>query len=245
MPLIATESQGPVTLIRLARPDKRNAMTPVMLDELERALVHPPTSARALLLHGEGPAFCAGFDLALCKADPAGKTMASLLTGLSACIAAMRACPLPIILAAHGCAIAGGCALLAGADLVVADRACKLGYPVARIGVSPAVNAPFVSAALGQGPARERLLDTALITADRAPGLVHELVGAPADVLPRAIALANDFAAKGLAAIAATKRLLQELESLSTPNAAAMGLAASLALVGGPEEQQLLARITV
>jgi enoyl-CoA hydratase/carnithine racemase len=245
VPLVAIQSQGPVTLIRLSRPDKRNAMTPVMLDELWGALTHPPASSRALLLHGEGPAFCAGFDLAICKADTSGKTMAALLTGLSACICAMRESDLPIIVAAHGSAIAGGCALLAGADLVVADRACTLGYPVTRIGVSPAVNAPFVNAALGQGPARQRLLDTALITADRAPGLVHELVDSPSDVLPRALALAHDLAAKGPAAIAATKLLLQQLDNLAAPGGAQRGLAASLALVGGAEEQRLLSRLTL
>lgn len=247
--MIVTETRGPVHVVRLSRPEKRNAMTPQMLDELVEAITRPAEGARAILIHGEGAAFCAGFDLAMCKADAntggGGGVMSALLKGLFACIGAMRSQALPVVVAAHGSAIAGGCAMLAGADLVVADRNCKLGYPVTRIGVSPAVNAAFVNAALGFGRARERLLDTALTTADRAPGLVHEVVETPAEVLTRGLAIAELLACKGPAAIAATKRLLAEIEELESPGAGSRGLDASLSLAGGDEERRLLSRLNL
>ena len=71
----------------------------------------------AVVLEGEGAAFCAGFDLSLCKEN--SDAMKELLTGLSGVIRAMRGCPAPVVVAAHGAAIAGGCAMLAGADVVV------------------------------------------------------------------------------------------------------------------------------
>lgn len=215
-------------------------MTPEMLLALNAAIVTPPSGARAIVICGEGQSFSAGFDLAMCKADPTGKTMAALLERLSACLVAMRKSALPVVVAAHGLAVAGGCALLAAADVVVADRACKVGYPVVRIGVSPAVNAPFVQRAMGNGPMRERLLNTALIPASEARGLVHELVETPSEVLPAAMSVAQTLAEKGPTAIAATKKLLLEIEGLDSPEGTRRALNASLALVGGTEERERL-----
>jgi enoyl-CoA hydratase/carnithine racemase len=237
---ITTDIQGPVALVRLSRPEKRNAMTPEMLLALHAAIVTPPSGARAIVSCGEGQSFSAGFDLAMCKADPSGKTMAALLERLSACLLAMRENALPLVVAAHGVAVAGGCALLAAADVVVADRACKVGYPVVRIGVSPAVNAPFVQLAMGNGPMRERMLDTALVPASRAAGLVHELVETPSEVLPAAMRWAQTLAEKGPAAITATKKLLLEIQGLDGPEGTRRALEASLGLVGGQEERERL-----
>src|SRR5690606_31084299 len=92
-------------------------------------------NVRALLLRGEGPVFCAGFDLDACRHDPLA--MRALLTGLSATILALRTCPCPVVIAAQGAAIAGGCALLGGADFVVTDAQARFGYPVTLLGISP------------------------------------------------------------------------------------------------------------
>ncbi len=144
--MIRTETDGGVRTIVLDRPEKRNALTPAMLDDLAagvRAVTlgkGDDAGVRAVLIRGEGRCFCAGFDLDLCRDDgPEQAVMKSFLAGLSDAIVAMRACPRPVVIAAHGAAIAGGCALLGGADLVVADRDAKLGYPVVRLGVSPAI----------------------------------------------------------------------------------------------------------
>lgn len=234
-------------LITLNRPDKRNALTPDMLAALLAQIraAHADPHARALVLAGSGDAFCAGFDLALCKAAPDGSVMRSLLSSLSSVIVALRALPFPVVLAAHAAAIAGGCALLGGADIVVTDRHAKLGYPVLRLGVSPAVSAPFLRLRLTDAHARARLLDPALISGSHAHqlGLADELVDSPSAVLPRAVELARQLAAHPAVAVRAVRSLLLDLEAVETRSLHTRALAASLALVGTAEERERLASL--
>lgn len=237
---VVVEDRGRVTHIVLCRPDKRNALTPGMVEDLRRAVIEAGDRSAAVVLRGEGPAFCAGFDLALCQASPDGAVMRSLLTGLSAVVGAMRASRAVVVVGAHGWAVAGGCALLGGADVVVADRACRLGYPVVRIGVSPAVSAPFLRRAVGDGACRALQLDPGLIDGVRglALGLVHELVDEPGRVAARAGEIADELVAKG-AGVA--KGALAGLETGDL--GAGAGLRASLGLTGGAEERERLAAL--
>lgn len=233
---------GDVVVIRLARPDKKNAMTPEMLAKLCNAIREART-ARTLLICGAGDAFCSGFDLSMCLKDET--VLPELLRGLSKAIRALRQHSSPVVAAVHGVAIAGGCALVAGSDVVITHDQCKLGYPVVRLGVSPAVNAPFVQSAMGSGPTRERLLDSALISGREAMrlGLAHESLPAAADVLPRAIEVAQSLAGKPRSGMEATKRLMNELDGTSLPVVAESALEASLALTGSAEEREALDRL--
>ena len=226
------------------RPDKRNALTPDILAHAADAIEECETTCRAVVLAGEGPVFSAGFDLALALETPDGSIMRELLDGLSTLIRAMRRSPLPVVVAAHGAALAGGCALLGGADLVVSDPDAKLGYPVVRIGVSPAVSAPFLRNGVGDGRCRSRLLDPGLIDGTRAReiGLVHELAPTPEEVIERARAAAYDLGSKPAEAVASTKGWLNEIDGSSRDPVAEWALEASLALVGGDEERTMLAR---
>ncbi len=239
--MIRIERDGRLVVVVLDRPDQRNALTSEMLDVLRRSASEAARDAAALVLRGEGPVFCAGFDLKLCRETPDGSAMRALLTGLSEAIATLRGLPIPVVVAAHGAAIAGGCALLGGADVVVADRGAKLGYPVVKIGVSPAVSAPFLRLNVGDGAARARLLDSGLISGEEAArmGLVHELVDLPEDVLPRAIEEARALAEKPAHAIAATKRWLNEIDPIGDGGRRALDV--SLGLAGSEEERVRLA----
>ncbi|MCB9841016.1 MAG: enoyl-CoA hydratase/isomerase family protein [Phycisphaeraceae bacterium] len=249
--MIRLERRGHLRIITLARSERRNALTPQMVDRLLALVTASQGECRGLVLLGEGPTFCAGFDLALCAADAEGRTMRRLLSGLSGVVRAMRALPAPVVVGVQGGAIAGGCALLAGADLVVADRGARLGYPVVRIGVSPAVSASTLAGAVGTGPTRRLQLDPGLIDAAEAArlGLVHEIVSDPGDVPKRALELAEGLAGKPPEAMAATKAWCLDVEAAlaSATGAGSPGdarhdaaLAASLGLVGGPEEARLL-----
>jgi len=233
-----------VTIIELRRAERRNALTPMMLQAFEQAVrtFAAQGSTRGVLIRGDGPCFCAGFDLSLCEHDAEGVVLAELLQGLSACAQAMRACPSPVVLCAHGAAIAGGCALLGGADVVVADAGAKLGYPVVTLGISPAVSAPFLARSVAHGAARARLLHPKLISgADAyAMGLVHELTDTPEQALDTATEIARTIASKPATALRATKAWLNELTPTEDAHA---GLAASLALVGGDEERAFLPRV--
>ncbi len=239
--MIRVDRDGRIAVVALDRPDQRNALTPEMLNTLRGRAAEAAQDAGALVLRGEGPVFCAGFDLKMCRAVPDGSVMRALLTGLSEAIATLRGLPIPVVIAAHGAAIAGGCALLGGADVVVADRGAKLGYPVVKIGVSPGVSAPFLRPGVGDGATRTRLLDPDLISGEEAAriGLVHELVDRPEDVLPRAMEAARGLAEKPAHAIAATKRWLGEIEAVG--NQARRALDVSLGLAGSDEERARLA----
>ena len=243
--MIRLEHDGPVAILILDRPDKRNALTPAMFSDL-RAELHGILwgPSRALLLAGNGPVFCGGFDLKMCLDRPG--TLESLLRELAALCSALRAFPKPVLIAAQGGAIAGGCALLAAADLVVTDADAKIGYPVTPLGISPAISAASLRLSIGDGPCRERQLDPALLSGREAAriGLVHEVVATPDQVRPRALELARSLADKPPGSYRATKEWLCEIDaSLSPPHASDRALAASLSIVDQAEQQQRLNKL--
>ncbi len=241
--MIRSSFETQIATITLARPEKKNALTPAMLADLNGAIASTDPVAKVLLLHGDGDAFCSGFDLSLCRDN--SDALRDLLSGLSGAIAALRELPIPVILAVHGAAIAGGCALLGGADIVITHADCKLGYPVVKLGISPAVSMPFLMPAVGPAHARARALDPSLITGEEARriGLAHECLVAPTDVLPRARTIAAELAAKPAVGLTATKSWLNELDCTADPTRAGRGLITSLALVGSIEERERLASL--
>lgn len=232
---------GAVAVITIDRTDKRNALTPDMARSLADCAGRLRESgARAAVLAGAGATFCAGFDLSICKADTLAT--ADLLRSLAAAVRALRRLPVPVVAAAQGAAIAGGCALVSACDIVVTDRAAKFGYPVVRIGLSPAVSAPTVLMALAAGRTRERMLDPGLITGEEAfrIGLAHECLDAPEAVTPRALAIADSLAAKPAHSLATTKLWLNELDGSDDDATLDAALRASLSLTGGAEERERL-----
>ena len=231
-----------VAEIVLDRPDKRNALTPAMLEEVTSLAgeISADDAIRAVVLRGEGPVFCAGFDLELCRDDETA--LPALLRGLSAAIRALRRCRHPVVVAAHGAAVAGGCALLGGGDVVISHRSAKLGYPVLRLGISPAVNAPSLRPALTGAELRRRLLVPDLFSGEvaRRIGLVHKLVDGPEDTIARAQVDAGRLAEKPPEAVRTTKRWLNELDGSLDDRAFEEALAASLDLAGSDEQQARL-----
>lgn len=251
--MILREQHDNILILTLDRPQKRNALSVEMLDEL-RTIVDQASSAnvsgtptvaqpRVILLRGSGESFCSGFDLSVCRDDPSA--LGKLLTSLYNVVSSLRTSPLPVVIAAHGAAIAGGCALLGGADFVVTNAAAKLGYPVVRLGISPAVTAPFLRHAVGDTRTRELLLEGSVIdgTAAHAVGLASHCVPTPAEVFPQALAIAQRLADKPPLAIQATKRWLNDLEGTSNPAHTRLGLEASLSIVGSDEQNQRLAQL--
>jgi len=241
--MIRVEDDGAVRTITLDRPDKRNALTPAMLTDLaDAAEALAGSDAGAVLVRGEGRSFCAGFDLDVCKDGEGQAVMRTFLRELSRAVVGLRTAPMPVVLCAHGAAVAGGAALLGGADVVVADRSAKIGYPVVRLGISPAVSAPFLRRGAGDGPCRARLLDPGLIDGVRAHaiGLVHELTDDRDSAHGRGREIAERLACKPRDAVRATKAWLGEIDAMGDEPAA--GLAASVGLTRGEEAAGLLER---
>jgi len=236
-------TRGPFAEIVIDRADKRNALTVAMLGDLVRAADELAREdwIGALVVRGEGRVFCAGFDLPPCLEDP--EQLRGMLRGLSVLTRALRRFPRPVVIAAHGAAIAGGCAVACSGDLVVTDKSAKLGYPVVRLGISPAVNAPLLRMSLAGSRVRERLLDPSVISGEEARriGLAHVLVDLADDVVPRAQTEAMKLALKPRGAVARTKAWLNEVDGSLDDAALDSALEASLSLVGRPEERELLA----
>lgn len=243
-----------VAIVTLARGEKRNALVPAMIDDVASAVRAAVQSAvrggetddiGAIVLHGEGPMFCSGFDFDVCHANASNSRR--LLAGLSALVQVLRdEIDVPVVIAAHGGAIAGGCAMLAGADVVVTDRAAKFGYPVTMLGLSPAVSAPSLRCMIDSGPTRTRMLQPTLVDGVEATkiGIAYECVATAAEVLPRARAIAETLAAKPAGAARVTKAWLRKVEHRAGLSAAVMiaaGLETSLGVVGSQEERSLLA----
>lgn len=237
--MIQAEPRGSILILRLDRPEKRNAQTPGMLSSLAGHL-DTASSARAIVLSCVGPVFCAGFDLSLALDDP--EQLRALLRQLARACRALRAAPAPVVTAAPGAAIAGGCALVCASDFVVTDEGASLGYPAVRLGISPAVSGPHLAASAGTGPARARLLDPGLADARGAyrAGLVSEVVATPEACEPRAIAIAEALAAKPPHALGYTKAWLNRLDQSTDPDRLDAALAASLSGVGSAEQVALL-----
>ena len=139
--------------------------------------------------------------------------MAVFITRLSDVIRRFRRLPGVVIMAVHGAAIAGGCALVTAGDFVIVTRDATLGYPVHPIGVSPAVTIPSLAMKLGDGAARSMLLGGALLTGEQAVscGLASHL--AEPDGLDDAVAsLVDQLLTKGPHALRITKSWLNTLD---------------------------------
>jgi enoyl-CoA hydratase/carnithine racemase len=240
--MIQVEPVGEVAIIRLDRAEKRNALTPKLLANVCGA-IDRAGSARAGVLSGVGDVFCAGFDLTLCRDDDA--VLGELLSGLSRAVRAIRGAPCPVVVSAHGAAIAGGCALVASCDIVVTNKDAKLGYPVVRFGISPAVNAPVMRASIGDGPTRARSLDPGLIGGAEAVriGLAHCCLDVAGECEPLAVKLAQELERKPRHALAYTKRWLGELDGTTDEAGLERALAVSMSLVGSSEQRERLAEV--
>jgi len=133
---------------------------------------------------------------------------------LSKLIRTLRRVSVPVVVAAHGAAIAGGCAVLTGCDFVVGSKEAKYGYPVHQIGISPAVTIPTLFQKVGEGRARSLSLSGEIIYGSDAYaiGLLSHLEETDTQAIAIASALAMELSKKPPIALQATKRWLNELD---------------------------------
>jgi len=212
--MIVEQRDEHVAIIGLNDPAKRNALSIAMFDALEAALdrIRADDSIRALLIRGEGPAFCAGFDLQAVVEQPS--LMAEFIHRLSRLIRGLRRLPVPVVASVHGAAIAGGCAILSACDFVIIARDARVGYPVHRIGVSPAVTLPTLLQAVAPGAARALVMSGDLIDGAESQriGLASHLAPEAASAHRDALALAQLLASRPPHAMRITKHWLNEID---------------------------------
>jgi methylglutaconyl-CoA hydratase len=206
-----------VLRVTLTRPDVRNAFDEdsiAALTALARDASKDPT-LRAIVLSGEGPAFCAGADLGWMMKAVAYSRQENLRDAedLARMLEALDSLPVPLIARVHGAAIGGGVGLVAVADIVVAGENATFAFSEARLGVIPAVISPYVLAKIGVSAARELFLTASRFSAARAKeiGLVHAVV--PERALDETVdGYLREILSCAPSAIAAAKRLIRDVQ---------------------------------
>ena len=219
-PLVQTESEGRTFTITLNNAAMRNAMSTAMFDGLEVAIDRAKASAQrsetlVVILRGTGKAFCSGFDLAECVND--NTMLEQFVRRLGEISSTLRTMPAIVIAQVQGPALAGGCAIVAACDIVCAADSASFGYPVHRIGVSPAVSLPTLMATIGFGGARSLALSGEIIDAQRAKalGLVQFVECDESALAGRVAALVDALLLKGPQALRATKMWLNQIDGTS------------------------------
>jgi methylglutaconyl-CoA hydratase len=206
--------EGGVATITLNRPDKRNAISFELIDDLLRALDEVAKSeALVVILTGAGKAFCSGMDLDNLKAL-LGRSPEENLQDSQTMVRLFRALyefPKVTIAAVNGAAIAGGTGLALLCDFTLAIPEAKFGYTEVRIGFVPAIVSTFLLRQVGEKQARDLLLTGRIFGAEEAArmGLINEIV-APENLMTRARELASTLMENSSASLRATKQLLTD-----------------------------------
>jgi methylglutaconyl-CoA hydratase len=205
---------GSIATITLNRPDKRNAISYELIEELLAVLDEVAnSSARVLILTGAGKAFCSGMDLDNLKALVGRSPEQSLKDSeiMARLFRSLYDFPRLTIAAVNGAAIAGGCGLATLCDFTLAAPEAKFGYTEVRIGFVPAIVSTFLLRQVGEKHARDLLLTGRIIGAEEAHriGLINEIVAAE-QLLERARELASHLMENSPASLVCTKRLLSE-----------------------------------
>lgn len=219
---VRVERSGPggsVARVTLARPEQRNALSTEIIDGLSAAFAgfasEPSSSLRAVVLAGDGKAFCAGADVNWMRAATTmsrAENEAQAAT-LGRLFLEIDACPAPVVARVQGPALGGGAGLLCMVDVVIADVAALTGFPEVRLGLAAATIAPYVLRRIGEGQARALFTTGVRIDAREAQkiGLVHRVVEGEAALDAAVAETVASILAGAPEAVRAAKALAREL----------------------------------
>ena len=226
--ILVAEMDG-VRTITLNRPERRNAMTPAMQEELLTAMREAAAGeCRVVVLAGAGEAFCSGLDLSSLQEMNSKSATEHTVDAerVARLFRTLYELPKPTIAAVHGSAIAGGTGLATICDFTLAVPGAKFGYTEAGIGFVPALVSAYLTLQIGDKRARDLLLTGRIFLSEEAArlGLVNEVVS-PELLQARVVELAGMLKANSPESMAATKRLLaaQNKAWLDAAIAEAMG----------------------
>lgn len=202
------ERDGDFLRVTLSRPGTRNAFDAALIAELAEAFVDVGR-ARAVILAGDGPSFCAGADVDWMRssADLGYEDNLADANALRLMLETVDRCPAPVVCLVHGHALGGGAGLVACADIAVAHEETQFGFTEVKLGIVPAVISPFVLAKVGPGAARRYFVTGERFSAATAlsVGLVHEVTG---DLTAAAERILSELRSAGPRAMRAAKRLV-------------------------------------
>lgn len=213
------EDIGQVRVLRMNRPEKRNALN----NALTRALVEAMAAAEAddrvhvVVLTGNGAAFCAGADIGEFKdltPDQMSRVeeRAELTMQLHLSVSRMSK---PVIAAVNGFAMGGGAGLAIACDLALAARSARFGYPEVKHGIVAAIVLPNLTRQIGRKAAFHMVATGETVDAERALALgMVNAVHADEALMDETLALASRLAVASRAAMATTKQTFHEVVDL-------------------------------
>lgn len=248
--MVTVEADG-IACVRLARPEKMNALDAEMFDGLRAAgeRLRDEPGVRAVVLHGEGRAFCAGLDMASFEQMQSGDALAQVGAGGGLtlrthgaanapqhAVMVWRQVPVPVIAAVHGVAFGGGLQLALAADLRFVAPDTRLSVMEIKWGLVPDMGGMVLMRELARGDVvRDLVLSGRVFSGDEALGLGFA-TRVTSDPLGEAMRYAREISGRSPAAIRAAKRLLNAAACLDD---AALLLAESVeqeALMGGADQ---------
>ena len=209
MDALRVERTGAVLRVTLARPERRNAFDAALIAELTDAFADAG-DARAVVLAGDGPSFCAGADVEWQRAaiDLSYDENVEDALRLYRMMETIDSCPAPVVARVHGYALGGGSGLVACADVALAREDAVFGFSEVKLGIIPAVISPFVLPRIGRA-ARRYFLTGERFDAPTALriGLVHEVAR---DLDGAVEAVLRELLSSGPEAARAAKLLIRE-----------------------------------
>ena len=211
--VLKIEREGAVVTLTLDRPEVRNALDEELIAALHAAFVDLSLdrTARVVVLQGAGASFCSGADLAWMRRAASFSLEENQADANRLCemLVAFDQLPQATICLVHGAAMAGALGLVGAADIALAADGCQFGLTEVRLGLVPAIVAPFVMRAIGARQARRWFLTAERFDAGTALrlGLVHEVVQ-PDDLVHRGRQMANILLQAAPGAIAEAKRVI-------------------------------------
>jgi methylglutaconyl-CoA hydratase len=223
---ITLEQKDRVATVTLSEPGRRNALDDVMIRELTDVFlaINRDASVRSAVLTGEGKAFCSGMDLGYIRkfSDFGEHENLEDARNLMTMLRTINTLKKPVIAAVNGPAMGGGCGLAAACDFVfVSAEHGRLGVPEVRIGFVPAVILIFLVRRMGEGAAREFVLEGATFDPDTAvrKGLATETV--PHDrLMGRSLEFAGTLASTtSPSSVALTKDLFGRIAEMTDSEA--------------------------
>ena len=215
-PLLTATNDGLRTLT-LNRPEKRNALNSELIAALTDAVraVESDGEVRVVVIRGEGKDFCSGADLEELRKISGYSYEENLYDArkLVDLFTAIRTCPVPVIAAVHGRALAGGCGLATACDIVLASETARFGYPEVKIGFVPAIVMAILRRNISEKRAFELVTRGFDFSAEEAKqmGLVNQIFP-DAEFNGKVDEFAGEYSKVSASAVRLSKQLLYQMD---------------------------------
>lgn len=214
------EEKNKIVHIILKRPDVRNAFNPEMISEITTAFQKLQTldSVRAVVIKGEGKAFCAGADLNWMK-DMVNFTLEQNKKDagdLNAMFEAIHDCLKPVVSVVHGAVFGGALGIIGCSDIVIAEEKTQFCFSETKLGIAPAVISRFILEKIPLAFVKEHMLTAKIFLATEASkiGLV-QYVEEEDNLSARLEQILSQIQECGPQALMATKKMLHAMNSLN------------------------------